>query len=241
MRRTTILLTTAAAALAMLSACSKKTETAAAPGAATGTAANANANAPASSTGPMPSGPLNPPSRKAGLWEQTMSSDRMNQTTRICLDDATEAKMKWWGSQARGKSDCLDQKITPHLGGGWDFHAVCNMGESGTITSDGQARGDFNSHYTVDVTSTTAGSPMAQANGLHKMKIDAVWKGACPAGWRGGDIELPGGMKMNMADAMDGKPAMAGAGPGGHMDRAQMEAMRKQALEMSRQMKGAEK
>ena len=224
-----------ATALLALSACSKSKDTA-----ATGTAADATATAPASSA-PTPSGP---PSRKAGLWEQTMSSDRMNQTIKMCLDDATDSKMKWWGSQERGKTNCDEEKITPHLGGGWDFHSVCKMGESGTITSDGQATGDFNSHYTVTVNSTTAGSPMPQANGPHKMTIDAVWKGACPAGWRAGDMELPGagGMRINMVDAIEGKgPMGAAAGAGGKMDAAQIAAMRKQAMDMAKQMKADQK
>ena len=230
MQRSMILLASVAA-LATLAACSKKTDTTAANGAATGTAANTTATAPASSN---PAVPASFPSRKAGLWEQTVSSDQFHQTMRMCLDEATDAKMKVWGSQMRGgKADCAEQKITPHLGGGWDFHAVCNMGESGTVTSEGQATGDFNSHYTVDVTSTTAGSPMAQANGVHKVKMDATWKGPCPADMKGGDMELPGGMKINVLDAMNGKPAFAGAGPNGHPDRAQMEAMRKQAMDMA--------
>lgn len=218
------------ASLLALAACSKKTETA--DVAKTGTAANATATAPASSTGP-----LGMPSRKAGLWEQTVSMAQMTQTTRMCLDAAVDAKMKLWGSQS-GKSQCTDEKITPHPGGGWDFHAVCPMGESGTVTSDGSATGDFGSHYTVKVTSTTAGSPMQQANGVHKIAIDAVWKGPCPADMRAGDMELPGGLKMNMLDAMNGKPpSLAGHPP----NAAEIAKMRAQALEMAKQMKAGEK
>ncbi|HEY3948532.1 DUF3617 domain-containing protein [Phenylobacterium sp.] len=229
MQRSMILLATVAA-LATLSACSKKTDTA-----ATGTAANTTATASASSSGPMGF-----PSRKAGLWEQTVSSDQFHQTMSMCLDAATDAKMKVWGSQMRGgKTDCSEQKITPRLGGGWSIHAVCAMGESGTVTTDGEASGDFGSHYTVDMTSTTSGSPMQQANGVHKVKMEATWKGPCPADMKGGDMALPGGMKINVLDAAAGKPAFAGAG--GHMDRAQMEAMRKQALEMAKQMKAEQK
>lgn len=232
MMRTTIVLAGAASLLA-LAACSKKTETA-----ATGAPADANATAPVSSSASSsaaPSGAFTPPSRKPGLWEQTIALQTMKQTTSICLDETVDQKMKWWGSQAgKGKQDCSEQSVKPHMGGGWEFHAVCKMGESGTVTSDGQATGDFGSHYTVDVTSTTAGSPMAQANGVHKIKIDAVWKGPCPADMRPGDMTLPGGMKMNMIDVMDGKgPAMAG----GHMSPAEAAAMRKQAMEMAKSMK----
>ncbi len=211
-------------AVLALAACSKKTETA-----QTGTAANTTATAPAAATAPM-----TPPSRKPGLWEQTVSTDQMKQTTRMCLDEAVDAKMKWWGGKT-GKSECTEQKITPHPGGGWDFHAVCPMGESGTVTSDGSATGDFGSHYTVNVTSTATGSPMPQANGVHKIAIDAVWKGPCPADMRAGDMELPGGMKMNMMDAMNGKPpSLPGAG---HMSKEDMAAMRARAMEMAKQMK----
>lgn len=217
------------AAVLALGACSKKTETA-----ATGTAAPATANAPAAT----PAGPMSLPSRKPGLWEQTMSSEtsKMHQTISMCIDTALDQKMKVWGSQ-NGKSMCTDEKITSHLGGGWSFHAVCPMGESGTVTSDGEATGDFGSHYTVNVTSTTAGSPMAQANGVHKMSIDAVWKGPCPADMKPGDMLMPGGMKFNVADAMDGKPA--GAGAAGHMSSADIARMRAQAEAMQKEMKAA--
>jgi hypothetical protein len=168
--------------------------------------------------------PMTPPPRKAGLWEMKIATSGMSQTMKQCLDEATEQKMKWWGSQAQksGNSDCEQETITPHAGGGWDFHAVCKMGESGTITSDGQATGDFSSHYKVEVNSVTTGSPMAQANGAHKTTIEAAWTGPCPADMRAGDMEMPGGMRINMADAMSGKPGGA-AGPGG-MDMAKLRA-----------------
>jgi len=86
--------------------------------------------------------PMTPPPRKAGLWEQKVATAGVSQAMKMCLDEGVEQKMKWWGSQAQGgKSDCEQQTITPHAGGGWDFHAVCKMGESGTVTSDGQATG----------------------------------------------------------------------------------------------------
>jgi hypothetical protein len=216
-----------AAALA-LGACSKnpKTEQAAA---VTSNGVNATATAPASS-----SGTLELPSRKAGLWEQTVNTENMHQTVSMCLDAAFDQKMKIWGGQA-GKSGCAEQKISQRLGGGWTFHAVCAMGESGTVTSDGQVTGDFGSHYRADVTSTTAGSPMAQANGVHKIVVEANWKGPCPADMKPGDMALPGGMKINMENGMGG----GGAGPGGKMTSADMARMRAQAMAMKKQMEAA--
>ncbi|HZZ32103.1 MAG TPA: DUF3617 family protein [Phenylobacterium sp.] len=209
------------AAVLALTACSKKTETA-----ATGSSPPATASAPAPAP---PAGPMSLPSRKAGLWEQTVTSEKMHQTVSMCLDAALDQKMKVWGSQ-NGKSQCAEEKITRHLGGGYDFHAVCAMGESGTVTSDGVVSGDFGSRYTVDVTSTTAGSPMPQANGAHKISIAASWKGPCPADMKAGDMMLPGGIKFNVADAT------SRGGAGGKMTSADIARMRAQAMEMKKQM-----
>lgn len=214
-----------AAALLALGACSKKPEVAA-TGGATSTSATASA----------PAAPLTPPSRKPGLWAQTMSTANISQTMKICLDETVEQKMKWWGSQASNGPDCAEQKITPHVGGGWDFHSVCKMGESGTITSDGSATGDFNSHYKVEINSVTSGSPMPQANGPHKSVIDATWTGPCPADMKPGDMAMPNGMKINMLHAMDATAGMT-HGPGGRPSADDIAKMRAQAMEMAKAAK----
>ena len=208
------------AAVLALAACQKKTETT-----ATGEATTASATAPAA-----PARPMTPPPRKAGLWEQTVSMAQMTQSTKVCLDAATDKQMTWWGSQA-AKSTCAEQNITAHPGGGWDFHSVCKSPGGGTTTSDGTASGDFNSHYKVDVTSTTAGGPMPQANGVHKISIEATWQGPCPADMKPGDMEMPGGMKINMNDAMSGKGPTGGHAP----SPAEIAKLRAQAMEMARQ------
>lgn len=186
-----------------------------------GTQASATASA---QTAAAPAPLTAPPQRRAGLWEQTISSDRMKQSVSMCLDDAFSKKMTLWGQQT-GKDPCEKSVVTPRLGGGWTFSSVCDLGPGGRIVSQGVASGDFGSHYTVDVSSTTTGASMPQANGDHKMHMEATWKGACPAAMRAGDMQLSNGMTINMADAMDagGKP---GAGP--HRPSAdQMAAMRK--------------
>ena len=213
-----VVLVMGAAALA-LAACGKKTDTAA--------GGTATAGAPEAA---KPAVAMEAPTRKAGLWEQTMSSGQMHQTMKLCLDDATEQKMKWYATEnAGGKSTCQQATMAPKLGGGWSFHSVCDLGQGGKVTSDGEATGDFGSHYVMTVNSVTTGSSMPQANGPHKITMEGAWKGACPAGMRPGDMEMPGGMRINTLDAMNGKPAM---GAGGHMspaDIAKMRAMAKAA------------
>jgi hypothetical protein len=210
-------------ALLGLTACGKKTETA--------TTSKVEVDHPSA-----PAAALTPPSRKPGLWDQKMTTASISQTMKICLDESVEQKMKWWGSQAANGPDCAEQKVTPHIGGGWDFHSVCKMGESGTITSDGQATGDFNSSYKVEIHSVTTGSPMAQANGPHTSTIEATWAGPCPADMKPGDMTMPNGMKINMLRAMDATAGM-GHGPGERPTAAEMAKLRAQAMEMAKSAK----
>lgn len=174
--------------LLALAACSKKTDDKSA--AATGDAAPAAANAPA--------GPVGPPKRKPGLWAQTVSTAGMTQTSKLCLDEATEAKMSVWGQQM-GQDMCARNVITP-TAGGWSFDSECTMAGAGTIKTTGTATGDFNSKYVVKATSVTSGSSMAQANGTHQMEVTATYEGPCPAGMKPGDMILPGGMTVNIAN-----------------------------------------
>ena len=69
------------AAVLALAACQKRTETA-----ATGETTTASATAPAAPA----AGPLTPPPRKAGRWEQTVSMAEMKHATKRCLHEATD-------------------------------------------------------------------------------------------------------------------------------------------------------
>jgi hypothetical protein len=179
-----------------LAACQKK----AAEAAKTGEATQATAKAPA--------GPISLPHRKAGLWSQTMSTAGMKQTMKICFDNDTESKMTAWG-QAKSDHSCAKEAIMP-VPGGWKVDSVCDMGEAGTIATTGTITGDFNGSYTMKMSSTTTGAKMAQANGTHEMEMTAKWEGPCPAGMKGGDMQMagmPAGMTMNLEkmQAMAGK------------------------------------
>lgn len=232
MQRTIVVVGAAALALA---ACSKTADKQAAAGApAAGEAAKtASAEAP---------GPAGPPTRKAGLWEQTISSDKVHQTIRMCVDEASEQKAKWWRSEGRrgsGTSDCAEQKVTRSLTGGWTIHAVCKT-EGMTVTTDGTATGDFGNNYHVELTSVTTGSSIPEANGTRKMAMDGAWKGPCPAGWAGGDMEV-NGMRVNVlnpqAGPAGGPPGMPAMKPGHMPTQAEIAQMRAQAMEMQKRMK----
>lgn len=175
-------------AMTGLAACQKKTEAAAGPGNAKPAAAPAD---------------VGMPHRKAGLWAQTIHVSGMTQTTKICLDGDTDAKMALWGQQMKDDTSCRRQ-TTHVIPGGVAFESECDMGEAGRVTARGTATGDFNSSYVVKVTSTTSGSAMPKADGAHEMQIDAEYQGACPANMKGGDValEIPGtgGKTVNLED-----------------------------------------
>jgi hypothetical protein len=176
-----------AAALLALGGCGKQ----AAEG---GKAVQAQGQAPAQA-----SGPAEMPKRKAGLWEQSVHSGQMNQTTRICLDAATEAKLGIEGTP-KGPNPCAQSAVT-RTPGGWEFSSTCDMAEMGRMTTHGVASGDFGSSYRVDVDSTTTGAQAPEMNGEHKFSIEAKWLGPCPAGMAGGDMELANGMRINPTKA----------------------------------------
>lgn len=176
-----------------LAACSKKEEKApAAEASASASGGNASATA----------GPVAVPKRKPGLWTHTVDSAGSTQTMQVCIDADTDAKMSVWG-QAVSKDMCSKNAFAA-APGGYAFESECDLGNMGHVVSKGSVTGDFSSAYTVKTTSTTTGSSIPQANTTSEMTLTAKWEGACPAGMKGGDITLPGGMKINM-EAMAAK------------------------------------
>jgi hypothetical protein len=186
MRKLAVVMSLSTVALAM-TACGKPGEKAAA-GAAPGAAP---ASAPASD--------MAMPTRAAGLWKQTISSHGKDQVVRICLDPDTDKKMALW-SQGMGMEQCSKNEHHRGLDGSVTFESECEMPPSGHISSKGVAKGDFSSHYTVTIEGTITGAAMKQMNGSNTTVIDAQREGACPAGWKGGDMELPGVGKMNVEE-----------------------------------------
>lgn len=185
-------------AAAGLSACQKKGEPA-----KTGEAANVSAAAATSDA------PLAPPHRKPGLWTQTMNTAGMKQVTKMCLGADTESKMTIWGQQT-AKDACEKSTVTP-VPGGMKFESTCDMGEGGRMVSTGTATGDFNSAYTVKVSSTTTGAKMAQANGVHEILMEGKYEGPCPAGMKSGDMQMSiPGMKQPMTINVEEMQARAG-------------------------------
>jgi hypothetical protein len=145
------------------------------------------------------------PSRKAGLWEMSMTFEGRNtppQTMQQCIDATTDKAMQDMSAGMRGQS-CSKREMKK-VGDTVVFDSVCDTG-TGTTTSHGVVAGDFNSAYTVKINSKREGGPAipnmpAETN----MSIAAKWLGACKADQKPGDIIMANGMKMNVTDMQRG-------------------------------------
>jgi len=144
---------------------------------------------------------MTPPKRKPGLWEMRMSDKGVGfvQTMRMCIDEATDSKMALWGAQTSA-SMCRKNLVTRQLDGSFAFAAECDLGSGGKVVTAGTATGDFSSRYLIRGQSTTTGASVPAMNRKTEMTIEAAHVGPCPAGRKGGDVEMPGGVVINMLD-----------------------------------------
>jgi hypothetical protein len=171
-----------------LTACGQKSETKAA---ASAEAPKAAATAPA-----VPASPATWPRRKPGLWSQTMNVQGFSRGFRFCVDETSDQKM---GLNTQGEDPkCRQKSMTRGLDGGLTVVSACDLGAAGKTDSTVHVSGDFDRRYVMDITTSTTGAAQPAMNGEHKMTMTAEWSGACPEGWRGGDVEMPGGRRINL-------------------------------------------
>jgi hypothetical protein len=182
-------LTSIFVAVLALAACSKGGDKAAQAGAAPASAPSGGGAAIQAADLPRPA---------PGLWKMTVNVMGHDQVMQICMDEAYVAKTKAWGQDVNA-SKCSRQDFQKGLDGSITFSSECEIGNGGHVSTKGKVTGDLTRHYkiTMDATSTGAGP----ANGSHTMTTESERVGDCPAGMKGGDMVLPGGMKMS-ADRM---------------------------------------
>jgi hypothetical protein len=137
------------------------------------------------------------PNRKPGLWEiKTQGGPMAAPTIQQCTDETTDKDMRTTFGPM-GKEMCSKQDITK-TATGYAIDATCNVAGIAS-TSHTEISGDFNSAYTVKVSSHHSGGPAAVPRD-NDMTMNATWIGPCKAGQKAGDIIMPGGLKMNIKD-----------------------------------------
>lgn len=145
--------------------------------------------------------PIGTPRLKAGLWRVTMGGEAPAGESRMCLDEALQARMSVIGAQSSAGA-CQQSVVTPRIGGGYSFRTVCDataMGGGRTI-SEGEITGDLTTTYASRSTVTTEGAPAAQMNRAVTVTAQGSYVGPCPADMKPGDLEMDGGMRFNMAE-----------------------------------------
>jgi hypothetical protein len=150
------------------------------------------------------------PTRKAGLWDMSIAFEggkMPSQTMQHCVDAQSDKLMNAnFGGMA--KEGC-SQKDVKRSGDTITMDSVCKS-DMGTTTSHAVITGNFDSAFTVKMSSTTeGGKPRAgmPANHSSNMTVQAKWLGACKAGQKPGDIMMPNGIKMNVMDLQKGGAA----------------------------------
>lgn len=150
-----------------------------------------------------PAAALDLPARKAGLWEIKTTMEGRNQQPQVaqhCIDAETDKLMNSIGGDMR-KEACSKQDVQK-VGASYVIDSVCKFGTM-TSTSHGVVTGDFNSAYTVKLTSKHEGGPNIPgmpADGASNLTLEAKWLGACAADQKPGDMIMAGGRKVNIRD-----------------------------------------
>ena len=135
---------------------------------------------------------LDLPNRKAGLWEVKMIPETAQVTPPsifMCIDAATDKLLqdKFSGHQACSKHD------VSRSGGTIVIDSVCKF-QNVPATTHAVFEGDFDSSYTAKISTTIEGGDKMN------MTMKATWQGACKPGQKPGDVEMPGGIKLNVLD-----------------------------------------
>jgi hypothetical protein len=140
------------------------------------------------------------PARKPGLWEMSITSGKEPAvSTRQCIDAATDARMQQAGRGLMSANCSKD--VTRREGARWISESVCKLGSS-TVTSRSVTTGDFQQGFRVEVESRYA--PPLMGTAQDASVIEARWAGPCPAGWKPGDMELPGTQRRMNINEMPG-------------------------------------
>lgn len=149
------------------------------------------------------------PNRKPGLWEIQVTGGPMNPTIQQCTDESTDKEMR--ASFGPLNKNTCEQQDVQKTATGFTIDATCKIAGIASA-SHTEISGDFNSAYTVTMSSHRPNGP-GGAPADHTMVMNATWKGPCAEGQKPGDIIMPGGLKMNIKDMQKLRALLPGHAP----------------------------
>ena len=143
------------------------------------------------------------PVRKPGLWEITMqTTNAPSQALRQCIDEKTDQQLQRFG-QGLGQQQC-SRNVFRKDGERYVGESECRVGAS-VATTRAVFAGDFDRAYRGEIDARYV--PPVAGVGQSKVTIVARWAGACPSGWKPGDMEMPGMGRMNVNELAAGRAA----------------------------------
>lgn len=142
--------------------------------------------------------PFEMPNRKPGLWEikVNVGAQMPAMIVHQCTDATTDKDMVTsFSPMAREMCASRNMQKTAT---GMVVDATCTVNGM-TSVSHTEINGDFNSAYTVKVSSKNSGAP-AGVPAEAVTFMEAKWAGDCKADQKAGDMIMPGGMTINIKD-----------------------------------------
>jgi hypothetical protein len=164
------------------------------------TGAAACHRAPAAGPSAVAAIPVQAP-QASGLWEERVFDRSGERRFRYCLDAGTGRQLAAFDRALNGR--CTRRDMAEAADGSWRFATRCDMGAWGEVTTEGVMRGDFSSHYRVDVSTQTERS--AAANGPGRVIADLRRIGDCPAAVKPGEILSPDGGVFRLEESSDAR------------------------------------
>jgi hypothetical protein len=132
------------------------------------------------------------PARKAGLWEIKTTTNGRTISVQQCVDAATDQAMQANAGPVSQRS-CSKRDIQKS-GDTTTVDSTCTIAGK-TSTHHTVITGSFESGYTMTMTTQGDGIPVARTTAM-----TAKWTGPCAADQKPGDMIMPNGTKINLAD-----------------------------------------
>jgi hypothetical protein len=135
------------------------------------------------------------PSRKPGLWEvrTTIGNSNIPRLIQQCIDASTD-QMLQSNAGPFAASTCREREVE-RSGNSVIIDSTCTMGGK-AATSQAVVTGNFDSQYTMTVTSQSEELP----GGKMTMTMEAKWLGPCAADQKPGDVIMSNGVKINIPE-----------------------------------------
>ena len=169
------------------------------------------------------------PRRKPGLWETAMQMPGRagaTMTAQHCIDEKTDEQAQRRALDQGPDTRC-EQRNVRRSAGSYEADYSC-QGPRGKTEGRMSLKGDFDSRYTMD--NQMRFDPPRGGQSAAKMTMEGVWKGACPAGMK------PGEMRMTGMGGMGGMGGGRASGPaGGRQMTPEQAARMQQMMERTRQ------